>query len=110
MLRGRHIWMIQSNERGRERPQEQRWQVYANLALMARLAAWAHAAASIFFASAGWTRVSLKRPSAQTTVKPSLSMATISPILPAIPLGSFAGSGVASRIFTVAPSSFDQAP
>src|SRR5262249_45456277 len=41
--------------------------------------------ASIFLPPSGWTRVTLKRPSAQTTVKLSLSIATISPSLPAIP-------------------------
>ena len=39
----------------------------------------AHSPASIFLPSAGCTRVILKRPSAQTTVKPSASTATTSP-------------------------------
>src|SRR5262249_43281211 len=47
------------------------------------------------------TRRSLKRPSAHTTVTPSASTATISPILPAMPLGSLAGNGFASKIFKV---------
>ena len=72
---------------------------------MARLAAFAHSPASIFLPSAGCTRVTLKRPSAQTTVKPSASTATISPSLPAMPFGSFAGSGLASKILSVLPSS-----
>src|SRR5580658_866033 len=59
-----------------------------NRALGWRLTEVAHSPASIFLPSAGCTRVTLKRPSAQTTVKPSASTATISPILPAIPLGS----------------------
>src|ERR1700679_268565 len=83
---------------------------YVNLDLITRLADFAHSPASIFLPSAGCTRVTLKRPSAQTTVKPSASTATISPILPAIPFGSFAGSGLASKIFSVLPSSVDQAP
>ncbi len=61
--------------------------------------------ASIFLPPSGCTRVTLKRPSAQTTVKPSASTATISPSLPAMPLGSLAGSGLASKIFSVLPSS-----
>ena len=81
-----------------------------NLALTARLADFAHSPASIFLPSAGCTRVTLKRPSAQTTVKPSASTAAISPILPAIPLGSFAGSGLASKILSCLPSSVVQAP
>src|SRR5437016_11901887 len=68
---------------------------YVNLALTARLADLAHSPASIFLPSAGCTRVTLKRPSAQTTVKPSASTAAISPVLPAMPLGSFAGKGLA---------------
>src|SRR5262249_56118899 len=56
------------------------------------------------------TRRTLKRPSAQTTVKPSASAATISPILPAMPLGSLAGNGFASKIFRVLPSTLDHAP
>ena len=43
--------------------------------------------------SAGFTRRTLMRPSAQTTVKPSVATSTISPILPAMPLGSRAGNG-----------------
>ena len=38
-----------------------------------------------------WTRVTLMRPSGQTTVKPSASTATTSPYLPPMPLGSLAG-------------------
>src|ERR1700733_15549245 len=83
---------------------------YVNLALTARLTDFAHSPASIFLPSAGCTRETLKRPSAQTTVKPSGSTATISPSLPAIPLGSLAGSGLASKIFTVLPSSVVHAP
>src|SRR3954468_17511433 len=71
-----------------------------NRALGWRLALFAHSPASIFLASGGCTRVTLKRPSAQTTVKPSASMAAISPTLPAMPLGSFAGSGLASKILS----------
>ena len=54
--------------------------------------------------------MTLMRPSAQTTVKPSASTATISPILPPMPLGSLAGSGLASNICSVLPSSVVQAP
>src|ERR1700757_1101993 len=81
-----------------------------NLALTAILADFAHSPASIFLPSAGCTRVTLKRPSAQTTVKPSASTATISPSLPAIPFGSLAGSGLGSKIFSGLPSSSVQAP
>src|SRR6185437_7068214 len=81
-----------------------------NFAPVAMPADLAHSPASIFLPSAGWTRMILKRPSAQTTVKPSGSTATISPSLPAMPLGSLAGSGLASKIFSVLPSSVDQAP
>ena len=83
---------------------------YVNLALTATLADFAHSPASIFLPSAGCTRVTLKRPSAQTTVKPSASTAAISPVLPAMPLGSFAGSGLASKILSCLPSSVHQAP
>ena len=51
------------------------------------LADLAHSPAPTFVPSAGCTRVTLKRPSAQTTVKPSASTATISPSLPAMPFG-----------------------
>src|SRR5262249_10129054 len=90
---------------------EGRWRRnQANRAPAASLAPPAHSPASIFLPSAGCTRVTLKRPSAHTTVKPSASTATISPILPAMPFGSLAGSGLASKIFSVAPSSVVQAP
>src|ERR1700730_11475996 len=85
-------------------------QAQANLALTARLTDFAHSPASIFLPSAGCTRVTLKRPSAQTTVKPSASTTAISPTLPAIPFGSFAGNGLASKIFNCLPSSVVQAP
>src|SRR5215471_10196941 len=77
---------------------------------VARLAVLSHSAASTFLPSEGCTRVSLKRPSAQTTVKPSASTATTSPILPAMPLGSLAGIGLASKILSALPPSVDQAP
>src|SRR5579863_5696295 len=83
--------------------------IHENLIPGVSLAAAAKSLAAILGPSA-WTRVTLKRPSAQTTAKPSLSIAAISPILPAMPFGSLAGSGVASKTFTVLPSSFDQAP
>src|SRR5436853_5207547 len=69
-----------------------------------------HSPASIFLPSAGCTRVTLKRPSAQTTVNPSASTATIWPSLPPMPLGSFAGSGLASNILSCLPPSALQAP
>src|SRR3984893_19003005 len=53
--------------------------------------------------SAGFTRVILMRPSAQTIVKLSASVATTSPIFPPIPLGLRAGSGVVSQICNLAP-------
>src|SRR6188768_1463063 len=83
---------------------------HENLAFGWIFAPAAHSPASIFLPSGGCTRVILKRPSAQTTVTPSASTATISPSLPAMPFGSFAGSGLASKILTVLPSSVDQAP
>src|SRR4029079_1439054 len=46
-----------------------------NLAFAAIFADFAHSPASIFLPSAGWTRVTLKRPSAHTTVNPSASTA-----------------------------------
>src|ERR1700752_1779487 len=78
--------------------------IHENLIPVVRLAFVANSFAATFGPSA-WTRVTLKRPSAHTTVKPSPSTATISPILPAMPLGSLAGSGLASKILTVLPSS-----
>jgi len=81
-----------------------------NLAFTAIFADFAHSPASIFLPSAGWTRVTLKRPSAQTTVKPSASTAAISPSLPPMPFGSFAGMGLASKILSCLPSSVVQAP
>ena len=42
------------------------------------------------------TRRTRMRPSAQTTENPSLPISTTSPSFPAIPFGSFAGSGLAS--------------
>src|SRR5262249_55843730 len=42
-----------------------------------------------------FTRRTLMRPSAQTTVKPSAATSAISPILPPMPLGSRAGKGLA---------------
>src|SRR5262249_22317009 len=76
----------------------------------ASLAVEMNSEASTFLPPSGCRRVILKRPSAQTTVKLSASTATISPSLPAIPLGSLAGSGLASKIFSVLPSSVVQAP
>src|SRR5207248_5482970 len=99
-----------SNERETGRREQKTRRGYVNLALTATLADFAHSPASIFLPSAGCTRVTLKRPSAQTTVKPSASTATISPSLPPIPLGSLAGSGLASKIFSCLPSSVVQAP
>src|SRR5207253_4668519 len=83
--------------------------VHVSRAPVATLADLAHSPAPTFGPSA-CTRVTLKRPSAQTTVKPSPSTATISPSLPAMPFGSFAGSGLASKIFSVLPSSVHHAP
>src|SRR6476646_2599584 len=77
---------------------------------LARLIDFAHSPASIFLPAAGCTRVIWNRPSAQTTVRPSPSTATTAPSLPAFPFGSLAGSGLASKIFTVFPSSVVQAP
>src|SRR5436305_6413364 len=82
---------------------------HVSLAPVARPAALAHSPAASLGPSA-CTRRTLKRPSAQTMVMPSASTATISPILPAIPLGSLAGTGFASKIFRVLPSSVDHAP
>src|SRR6185295_15228664 len=81
-----------------------------NLAFAAIFADFAHSPASIFLPSAGWTRVTLKRPSAHTTVNPSASTAAISPSLPPMPFGSFAGIGLASKILSCLPSNVVQAP
>src|SRR4029453_1105105 len=62
----------------------------SKMAPVFRFAVLIHSPASIFLPSPGWTRVTLKRPSAQTTVKPSASSGTISPSLPPMPLGSLA--------------------
>src|ERR1700738_3651329 len=94
---------------GRGSPPSSRWH-HENFAPFSTLALLAHSAASIFLPPSGCTRETLKRPSAQTTVMPSASTATISPSLPAIPFGSRAGIGLASKIFTVAPLSVVQAP
>src|SRR2546429_8211398 len=80
-----------------------------NLAPFSMLAPLAHSPAPTLPPSA-CTRVTLKRPSAQTTVMPSASTATISPSLPAMPFGSFAGIGFASNTLMVLPSSVVQAP
>src|SRR5262249_17931399 len=82
---------------------------HENLIPVLTLALVANSPAATFGPSA-WTRVTLKRPSAHTTVMPSASTATISPILPAMPLGSLAGSGLASHILPVLSPSFGQAP
>ena len=63
---------------------------HVKLAPVAMLAALAHSPAPTFGPSA-CTRVTLKRPSAHTTVMPSASTATISPSLPAMPFGSLRG-------------------
>src|SRR5262249_17480636 len=57
-----------------------------------------------------FTRRTLMRPSAQTTVKPSVETSAISPILPAMPLGSRAGKGLASNTCSGLPSSVVHAP
>src|SRR4029077_16356927 len=84
--------------------------VHVNLTFAWRLIDFAHSPASIFLPSAACTREILRRPSAQTTAKPSASIPTISPSLPPIPFGSFAGSGLASKIFSCLPSSVVHAP
>src|SRR2546425_820157 len=73
-------------------------------------AAAAYSPAPILPPSGGFTRRTLMRPSAHATVKPSASTATISPILPAIPLGSRAGSGFASNTWRFLPSKVVHAP
>src|SRR5581483_972248 len=80
---------------------------HVSLVPVASFAAAAHSPAATLGPS-DCTRVTLKRPSAQTTVTPSASTATISPILPPMPFGSLAGIGLASKIFTVVPPSFDR--
>src|ERR1700674_5637132 len=81
-----------------------------NLVPAFTLAAAANSPAPILAPSAGFTRVTLMRPSAQTTVKLSGSVATTSPIFPLIPLGARAGSGVVSKICSLAPLSVVHAP
>src|SRR6476659_5665570 len=81
---------------------------HVKIAPFSMLALLAHSPAPTLPPSA-CTRVTLKRPSAQTTVMPSASTATISPSLPAMPFGSRAGIGLASKILMVLPSSVVQA-
>src|SRR5258708_13609360 len=57
-----------------------------------------------------FTRRTLMRPSAQTTVKPSAETSATSPILPAMPLGSRAGKGLASNTCSGLSSSVVHAP
>jgi len=71
----------------------------------ASLLAVANSPAATLGPSAGFTRRTLMRPSAQTTVKPSAETSTISPSLPPMPLGSRAGRGSMSKICRVLPSS-----
>src|SRR6476619_3905800 len=60
--------------------------------------------------SAGFTRRTLLRPSAHTTVKPSVETSTTSPILPPMPLGSCAGKGFDSKTWSAWPLSEVHAP
>src|SRR2546423_7635070 len=76
---------------------------HENRAPFSTLAPLAHSPAPTFGPSA-CTRVTLKRPSAHTTVMLSASTAAISPSLPAMPFGLVAGIGLASKIFNVFPS------
>src|SRR5262245_6663726 len=70
----------------------------------------ANSPAAVFGPSEGCTRRTLMRPSAHTTVKPSGATSTTSAILPPMPLGSFAGSGLPSNTFSVFPFNVVQAP
>ena len=102
VLRSRHGLILRRMRMTRFRRQPvgdaSRRRGHEKRALTARSADFAHSPAAILPPSAGCTRVTLMRPSAQTTVKPSASTATISPSLPPMPFGSFAGSGFASKI------------
>src|SRR5262249_1513617 len=60
--------------------------------------------------AAGFTLRTLDRPWAQAAVKPSVAPSTISPILPAMPLGSRAGKGFASNTWSADPLSVVHAP
>src|SRR5215213_5549117 len=82
---------------------------HVNFAPVATFALLVHSPAPILAPSA-CTRVTLKRPSAHTTVMLSASIATISPSLPAMPFGSLAGRGLASNTLMVLPSSVVHAP
>src|SRR4029453_3495371 len=83
---------------------------HRSLVPMVSLALAANSPAAILGPSAAFTRKTLIRPSAQTTVNPSAATSTISPILPAIPLGSRAGNGFDSKTCSAFPSSAVQAP
>src|SRR5215471_8455979 len=83
---------------------------HANLVPMVSLALAANSPAASLGPSAVFTRKTLMRPSAHTTVKPSPDTSTISPILPPIPLGSRAGSGFDSKTCSALPSSAVHAP
>src|SRR5262249_28406500 len=83
---------------------------HANLVPVVSLAVAANSPAATLGPSTVFTRKTLTRPSAHTTVKPSPDTSTISPILPPIPLGSRAGSGFDSKICSALPSSAVHAP
>src|SRR5262245_53994289 len=83
---------------------------HASLVPMVSLAVAANSPAAILGPSAVFTRKTLMRPSAQTTVKPSAATSTISPILPPMPLGSRAGNGFDSKTCSAVPSRAVHAP
>src|SRR5262249_5249735 len=83
---------------------------HASLVPVVSLALVANSPAATWGPSAVFTRKTLMRPSAQTTMKPSVEISTLSPILPPMPLGSRAGKGLASNTCSALPSSAVHAP
>src|SRR5262249_60380252 len=67
------------------------------------LAAAANSPAATLGPSWVFTRRTLMRPSAQTTVKPSAATSASSPILPPMPFGSRARKGLASNTCSSSP-------
>ena len=70
----------------------------------------AQSPAPILAPPAGRTRVTRRRPSAQTTLKPSSPASTIAPIAPPTPATSRAGCGAAAKTCSVSPPRVVQAP
>src|SRR5262249_60579595 len=83
---------------------------HANLVPMVSLALAANSPAASLGPSAVFTRKTLMRPSAHTTVKPSPDTSTISPIFPPIPFASRAGSRFHSDTYSALSSRVVHSP